>query len=506
MTKSNRDLFMSIGFLIVFTLIATAISLYLTQGHLTYAIHAPYIHWAMVKHLVHDGILSVDGFSYSSVSSSPLWLFILSFFYAILDSSAFVWISLILNILFQIITLVTIFKLVKKYTKENLHFLYGVMIIVITPFLAQTLGGLEHSLQIMLIVLFIYNFIGYLSDSDESSYKNYMLLLAPFIVAVRYEDLAFISAISLVITLFNKDIKYAIMLFLSSLILITLFGVWSDASFNLGYLPTSISAKSGESHTLLEKFIGNISYSHIIAIILLNIAVMVSSFKKSRTLFLLTITYLITFVVHLAFAKVGWLYRYEAYLITFGLINLLLYIKTFKIDRSKLLILVAFLLLSSYKQIFFSPVKSVLSSRAVYEQQIQEGELLKEFKDYYIATDNIGTIPYFADDKILDIHGLSNPKIIELKSKNQFNDKTKKEMIISEDVDMIVAYKARFKDEKIGDYVKIATWKIKNKVLNGDDEVVFYAKKDLVKEVKRKIENFSKTKLPKRVEVIWNKI
>ena len=233
---------------------------------------------------------------------------------------------------------------------------------------------------------------------------------------------------------------------------------------------------------------------------------MVSSFKKSRTIFILTLTYLITFVVHLAFAKVGWLYRYEAYLITFGLINLLLYIKTFKIDRSKLLILVAFLLLSSYKQIFFSPVKSVLSSRAVYEQQIQEGELLKEFKDYYIATDNIGTIPYFADDKILDIHGLSNPKIIELKSKNQFNDKTKKEMIISEDVDMIVAYKARFKDEKIGNYIKVATWKIKDKVLNGDDEVVFYTKKDLVKEVKRKIENFSKTKLPKRVEVIWNKI
>jgi len=167
--------------------------------------------------------------------------------------------------------------------------------------------------------------------------------------------------------------------------------------------------------------------------------------------------------------------------------------------------LLSLLIVASYKQILFSPIKSVLSSRAVYEQQIQEGELVKEFKNYYIATDNIGTIPFLADDKILDIHGLSNQKIIDLKSKGIFNDKTKKDMIISENVDMIIAYKVRFKDDKIGNYVKIATWKIKDKALNGDDKVVFYAREDRVKDIKMKLESFSKTKLPKRVEIIWEK-
>jgi hypothetical protein len=303
-----------------------------------------------------------------------------------------------------------------------------------------------------------------------------------------------------------KDIKYSIMLFLSSLFLIILFGVWSDLSSQLGFLPTSISAKSGENITIIEKFMSNIYHSHIIALISLNIAVLFSSFKKDKKIFVLTSVYLLTFFIHLAFAKVGWLYRYEAYLVTFGLINLILYIKTFRLEKKKLLILAIFLILASYKQIFFSPIKSVLSSRAVYEQQIQEGELLKDFKNYYIATDNIGTIPFLADDKILDIHGLSNPKIIKLKHDNQFNDKTKKAMIISENVDMIIAYKVRFKDENIKNYVKIATWKIKDNILNGDDEVVFYARVDRVLEIKKKIERFSKTKLPKRVEVIWNKI
>ena len=478
MTYFNKHTLLSIGFLILVTIVAVASSLYLTQGNLTYAIHAPYIHWAMVKHLVTERILSVDGFSYSSVSSSPLWLFLLSFFYAFLSSTAFVWISLILNVAFQIITLITIFKLVKQYTKEDLHFVYGIIIILVTPFIALSMGGLEHSLQIMLIVLFLYNFIGYMENQTDKTYRNYMLLLAPFIVAIRYEDLAFISAISLAITLFFRDIRYAIMLFLSSLTLILIFGVWSDASFNLGYLPTSISAKSGVSHTLIEKFTENIFYSHIIAILLLNIAILFSIFKKDRTLSILTFVYLLTFIVHLAFAKVGWLYRYEAYLILFGAINIILYIYKHKPNQKLILVLTALFLLSNYKQIIFSPIKSVLSSRAVYEQQIQEGRLLKEFKDYYIATDNIGTVPFLADDKILDIHGLSNPKIIELKSKNIFNDKTKKAMITDENVDMIVAYKARFKDEHIENYIKLATWKIKDQALNGDDEVVFYARKD----------------------------
>ncbi len=503
MSNSNRDLNITISFIIIATALAFLASLYLTHGNLTYAIHAPYIHWAMVKHLANEGILSVDGFSYSSVSSSPLWLFLLAPFYALLSKSAFIYVSLLLNVVFQLISIVVIFKIIKLYTDKTLHYLYAILLVLATPFLALSFGGLEHSLQIMLIMLFIYNLVQYFNDDKSKNVKLNMLLLAPFIVAVRYEDIALIIATSIILSIFLKEYKFAFLLIASSLTLVAMFGFWSEGAFSLGFLPTSIGAKSSEGISHVSKFISNISYIHIITLIALNIAILIDTYKKDRNLFYLSSIYLMTFFVHLAFAQVGWLYRYEAYLVTFGLINILLYIYKYAMPKKLFIVLLLILIASNYKQIGFSIIKSILSTRAVYEQQIQEGLLANEFKNYYIATDNIGTIPYFSSDKILDIHGLSDPRIINLKRVGSFNDNSKKALIKSENVDMIIAYKVRFKDDKIDGYKRVAIWKIDNNILNGDDEIEFWARDDRFDEVKEKLLNFAKYKLPKEVEVIW---
>jgi len=48
----------------------------------------------------------------------------------------------------------------------------------------------------------------------------------------------------------------------------------------------------------------------------------------------------------------------------------------------------------------------------------------------------------------------------------------------------------------------LATWKIKHNILNGDDEVCFWAKKGKIGEVMQKLKNF---KLPGDAQIIWNK-
>ena len=504
MINHNKNLYLSLLFLLLFSALAIGYSLYLTNYNLTYAIHGPYIHFSMIKHLATQGILSVDGFSYSSVSSSPLWLILLTPFYKFLSLKIFIWIPLILNILFQMVTLVVIYKIVDRYTNNKLNLLFLILIVLITPFLALSFGGLEHSLQIMLITLFLYNYIGYINNTNENKYKNNMLIIAPFIVACRYEDLAFISSVSLFSLIYYKDIRFSIKLFLSSLILIAIFGIWSELSFDLGFVPSSITAKSSKHLNLLDKFLGNLFYAHIIANIFLNILIFLKSFKRDKVLTTLTSVYILTFIVHLAFAKVGWLYRYEAYLIIFGLINIVLCIYRCQVEKRVIWFLSILFILSNYKQILFSPIKSVLSTKAVYLEQIQEGLFAKELKDEYIATDNIGTVPLYSNNKILDIHGLSNPKIIELKNRGIFNDKSKKELIENSNADLIIAYKNRFKDPKIDNYTKIATWKIAKKMLNGDDEIVIYAKKSKISYVMKKLKSFIKNKLPKDTKVIWN--
>ena len=492
----------TILFLLLATAISFGISLYLTKGYLSFAIHGPYIHFAMAKHLIGEGVLSVDGFSYSSVSSSPLWLFLIAPFYKLLGSDYFAWIALLFNLIPQIIAILTLFKIVKEFTSEALHPIYAILIILITPFLALSFGGLEHSVQIMLITLFLLNMFRFIRDEKDKRSKLFMLILAPFIVAIRYEDIAFIVSVAIMLSLFLKSYRFSASLLLSSLVLVALFGIWSQMSFDLGLLPSSISAKSSDHVSHIKKFFSNIFYAHIIAIIALNIALLFYARDKNRALTISILIFLMTFFTHLAFAQVGWLYRYEAYLNYFGMINIILGIYIFKPEKKILYAVLAILLIGGYKQIFYAPLKSVLSTRAVYEQQIQEGKFSSLFHNYFIATDNIGTIPFYSDDKILDIHGLSDPRIIHLKAIGEFNDRSKKALIRSEKIDLIIAYKNRFVDQKIEGFKKLATWKIKHNILNGDDEVCFWAKKGKIDEVIKKLKSF---KVPNDVEVIWQK-
>ena len=500
MNRSYQNI--TILFLLLATVVSFGISLYLTNGYLSFAIHGPYIHFAMAKHLIGEGILSVDGFSYSSVSSSPLWLFLIAPFYKILGAKYLAWVALFFNLIPQIIAILTLFKIIKEFTNEELHPLYAILIILITPFLALSFGGLEHSVQIMLISWFLLNMFRFIRDKDDRRSKLFMLILAPFIVAIRYEDIAFIVSVAIVLSLFLKSYRFSITLILSSLVLVALFGIWSEMSFDLGLLPSSISAKSSEHISHIKKFLSNIFYAHILVIISLNIALLFYAKDKNKALSISILIFLMTFFVHLAFAQVGWLYRYEAYLNYFGMINIILGIYIFKPQKKILYAILALLIIGGYKQIFFAPVKSVLSTRAVYEQQIQEGKFCSLLHHYFIATDNIGTIPFYSDDKILDIHGLSDPRIIHLKAVGEFNDRSKKALIRSENIDLIIAYKNRFVDQRIEGFKKLATWKIKHNILNGDDEVCFWAKKGKIDEVMKKLKSF---KLPNDAEVIWEK-
>jgi len=116
----------------------------------------------------------------------------------------------------------------------------------------------------------------FIRDEEDKSSKLFMLILAPFIVAIRYEDIAFIVSVAIMLSLFLKSYRFSAGLLLSSLVLVALFGLWSEMSFDLGLLPSSISAKSGEHISHIKKFFSNILYAHILAIIALNIALLFS--------------------------------------------------------------------------------------------------------------------------------------------------------------------------------------------------------------------------------------
>ena len=185
LNKTNKNLLITIGFMLFVTTISFMVSFYLTKGNFTYALDDPYIHMSTVKHFVQQGIWSVDGNTYASASSSPLWVFVLSLFYFLLGAKFFIYVPFVLNILFQVLSLILVFNIVKKFTQKDLHYLFGMTIVLFTPFIALSFGGMEHSLQIYLILLFIKYLMSYIQNPNLTKNKIILLVISPFVVFVR---------------------------------------------------------------------------------------------------------------------------------------------------------------------------------------------------------------------------------------------------------------------------------------------------------------------------------
>ena len=137
----NKNRNIAVLFLLLATLMAYMLLLVLTQNHFTYAISAPYIHMSIAKYFITEGILSVDGETFSSASSAPLWMMLISPFYKLVGAKWFVDVSALLNVLFQLLTIAIIFKIVERVTAKKMHYIYAFLLILGTPFVTLTLVG-----------------------------------------------------------------------------------------------------------------------------------------------------------------------------------------------------------------------------------------------------------------------------------------------------------------------------------------------------------------------------
>jgi len=498
----KRGFLYSTIFLLFYTLSALGVSQYLTNTHFAYALDDPYIHMSIVKNLVDKGMWSVDGYHYASASSSPLWVIFLSPFY-IAFGDYFQYIPFVINIFFQILSLYMISKIISEYTGKYLDPILFIFLILATPFIALTLGGMEHSLQIFLILLFIYYFLKYFKNQEEIKTKIVLLAIAPIVVFVRYEDAALLTMAALTIALFLKRWGFALFLLLSAFSLVSIFGIWSKFYLGLGIIPSSIMAKSSVEWAA-KNFISNFYQVHIIALYTVNLLILFHAYiKKNRYLMILTVLFIPTLIAHSLFGQLGWLFRYEAYLMIFGLLNLYLYLYSFaeKIVHKRLYLYILIPLLPIfYKQIFIAPIDSVYGVKNIYEQQIQMSDFLNKYcNECNIAANDIGAITYFTDIHLLDLAGLGSYVVVEYRKKGQFNSATVNKLLKDSNTTMVIIYDKRFKDIKFDDFEKVATLKIRDNHVCDDSSVSFYSRRDLLHENRLKLEYFSKD-IPKSVE------
>jgi hypothetical protein len=241
------------------------------------------------------------------------------------------------------------------------------------------------------------------------------------------------------------------------------------------------------------------SNPHIFIMILTAAFFLVVLYRKKRSFWsgstLINLIFLTAMTAHVQFAKIGWFYRYEAYLMALGFFAFFISLKEFL--PADLKRLVSREMLKGRRQRFMEItvltliVLAVLSIRGwtslikipkagknIYEQQCQTAFFLRTYyQKKEIAANDIGAINFFADIKCLDLWGLADMDVARAKRAKQFDTSFIKELTESKNIQIAVLYDYWF--EEYGglppEWKKVGEWEITDNVVCGSPVVAFYA-------------------------------
>ena len=502
MQKSNR-IWLSLSLaLIVYWLLSSLLLIAAVRGvggHFGYPLDDPYIHMAMGKHLVQDGLWGVADDGFSSSTSSPLWTFLVAVTYKIAGVND--WSPLVLSSLFGSLIICFCYYVLRKFSNLARLFLFLTVVIVFVPLPVLTLTGMEHTLHGLLTLLLMYCAAGYLAkDGFNARLFLLLILLANLTTVTRYEGLLLVLSVILLFIV-KKRVWEGLLFGASSLSLVTAYGCLSLAN-GWYFLPNPILLKGNAPSVSLvgfSVFINRMltsfrSSPHVLVLLIacLFIYLWLRNQFESKDKYLIILVASVTFL-HMQFADTGWFFRYESYLIlalSVVLLDVINKSARFMETTSKsadkhivglMLLIVICIPLATRAGLALKGYP--VAVRNIYEQQYQMGLFVQTYyAGKHIAANDIGAISYLADVRTLDLYGLANMEVLQHKLDDSFGEELIRQLVSDHGVSLIVVYNTWFVGAIPDEWVEIGKWRISNNVACGSDEVSFYAPDDSYKE------------------------
>lgn len=507
-----RENWSLIGVLSILYLTITILYFIITQinqNHLIYFLDDPYIHMAVAKNFSLYEVWGVTKYSFSSSTSSILWVLILSATYKIFGVNEVI--PFLLNIIFASVTLSLVYFIFKKFKFPQWYsFIILLLILFLTPIPALIFLGMEHTLQILLVLVFIYFTVNILTTQENLNKRNYyyLIILGVLLVTLRYESLFLISIVSLLLFL-KKRYIWGLILILFSIIPILIYGIISMSNGWL-FLPNSLVTRSFliyfntislENIFMMIKFIMLNFYNHIYLVFLLILSlVFFIKYNENKPKYwscksiLLIIFILLTFTNLFSLAVpydnsnlLLYSFKYDSYLVTLGLLVIAILLKRYLPDKSfrlkkeelpKYLAvgLIILLILSPFSLRVYSIANIAQASNNIYEQQYQMGLFLNEYYNgESVAINDIGAISFLSNAKTLDLWSLGSITTLKYHEDLQiYNPQVLDSLIKENNVKVIVVYDQNFKSKPDG-LIKVAEWTIPRNIVCTYDTVSFYS-------------------------------
>jgi hypothetical protein len=478
------------------------------HGVFVYIIDDPYIHLAMAKNLLAHGVWGVTPYEFSSASSSPLWVLVMTLGLLAARSSMFavVW-PLIVNLGCALGVIVVADRwLESEGASRRARWLLSIVLVIFTPIITLVFIGMEHTLHLLVWMAFLRTSAQLLDPEDNLPVKRRLaqvLLLASAMVMVRIEGVFAVAALA---TLLLIRARYREMFALGlSLLPLAGFSLWSIAHGG-SVLPNSVLMKGkvppiqpGAMFTFLTS---SIYYEFVTAIDLMAVLLVVAigtmmakpGARESRTKIAAQL-WIVTCVLHLQFAHTGWYFRYEAYLIATGFVlSLLLWERTVgaalgawkaklgtrseRRDRALVAALAIFAVGQPFLRKGFTISHKIgpLSSD-VFRGNWQVGRFLRSnYTGRRVALNDIGATTYQADFHLVDLWGLGTLDVTRAARSGAFDATWAEKYCRRKDVEIGI-FTRSFLDRSMGQAP--ASWKLVRRwLISGTDgpiELQFFA-------------------------------
>ena len=476
------------GIVFIIPILIILLVILLRDRSFTYTLDDPYIHIELAKN-IYFGTYGINTTEMSAPSSSIIWPFILVPF---AGTHFLQYIPLILN---SICVLISGFILLKIFDFKNIYknLFFAVGFLYAFNCYGLIFNGLEHSLQVLLVITICYYLINFNRvDLDKKSILIFLLSLI-CLPLVRYEGLA-ISIPVLVFLYFNNLKKEAVTATSIIFILILGFSLFLYLN-NLGVLPSSIISKTFQTDlSIKDNFFNNIStYGWFFSLVLIFVMII---WKKNKSLALILLA---TTMLHFLFGKCGWFGRYEIYYLVFSFILMLNYIFHQKVNIwfYPIFLIFAFPILVETTNL------TAKASSNIYNQQFRMSQIVQKL-DAPVAVNDLGLVALNSNKYVLDLWGLGSIEALNYR-KNETDYKWIQKLMAQNSVNYAIVYDEWFPD-KPENWLKAGELKLtKPRITPASDVVVFYAtdEKHLLK-LKDELKSYRKEHPSKYYEIIIN--
>jgi hypothetical protein len=511
--KLYGPLVIAIGLLWLVLFLSINASLALNEGNLVYALDDAYIHVAMAKNFSQHGVWGVTSHEFSSTSSSLLWTLLLSGLFAIFGVNEAI--PLLINFFSAAVLLVLIYYFLQEFKfsfwSQTLMLISFILFIPL-PYLV--LGGLEHVLQIVIFLGYLYiaaSGTTWQQDSRSHSIKKLipLFLMALLTVMVRYEGLFIVFAVSLLL-LIRKRLFISLINAASGLLPAVVYGVIS-ISKGWYFLPNSVLLKGTRPDItsfgkIVEFIYGGLRQMvynvHLLVLLICVLAVLWLVHKKHRGLWgcpgIMGMVFVVIFACQMFFSESGyfmnrypWI-RYDSYLVAVGLFVVFTGVGYLTERRegeqrkdfagiSIVVFLIFVMALPLAERGVRTSVKVVRAAANIYGQQYQMGRFMqKYYPGETAAVNDIGAVCFLGNIRCFDVWGLATKEVGDLQLNKTFTAANIEEAARRSGARVAVVYDQFFRLVGIDadlprSWIKVGEWRIPDNVVCVRDTVSFFA-------------------------------